>query len=373
MDKRKMPVVITLHGIRTDGPWQKQIAPQIARYGMIPVLLDYGFLSLGQFLNPRSRDKLVHRIRDEIHAVQNEYPDVQISVVAHSLGTYLIARLIKEEGLSFETVLFAGSIVPADFSWNLFLDSHRVNYVANYVAQRDVWPKVASCLSPGIGRAGSDGFRCTHFAFFQDTHTIYRHSDYFNPRTFQLLWIPKLVLPQRQMIENLTNLLAQALLLLQNHGGAAMLSARARLFYKRHRDETFSQFPGMHVASDDRARYRDEELNYLVMRASTRGATIRSPRVFEAAFTGVPTEWTADDKLSTTARPDSVAMVASPLFSHLDRANGVIGMIAFEVRAPGVCDRREMVDAIKPLLPQLSQSVAQASADMQPFFSRYWP
>jgi hypothetical protein len=153
----------------------------------------------------------------------------------------------------------------------------------------------------------------------------------------------------------------------------SLLSARTRLFYRQHGVTAFGQFPGMHLASNEHARYCDEELNYLITRASTQGAMIHSSRVFEAAFTGGATEWTADDDLSGTGRPDSLAMVASPLFSLLDRTHGVIGVIVFEVLAPSTSDHRRMVEAIKPLVPEFSKFVASACVEMQPFFLRYWP
>jgi hypothetical protein len=88
------PVVITLHGIRTRGAWQKEIAPRIARYGMIPVLLDYGYFNLFQFLNPWARDGRVKWLRDEVAQVVRDNPHAPVSIVAHSLGTYLVARLM---------------------------------------------------------------------------------------------------------------------------------------------------------------------------------------------------------------------------------------------------------------------------------------
>lgn len=367
-----MPVVITLHGIRTRGEWQKRIAPLIARYGMIPVLLDYGYVKLLRFLNPFSRDQLVKWLRDNVAAVRRDYPDVPISIVAHSLGSYLVARLISEKyGFIFETVLFSGSIVRADYDWVDVLETNRVNYVANYIAQRDIWPKLAS-LIPGMGRAGVDGFQANHVALFSHEHLRYRHSDYFNPHTFEQLWLPKLVVPQRQMVENLTSLLAQAVLLIDKSPESGALLARTRLFYRPHGEINFLQFPGMHFGSAEQARYNDGELNYAITQASTHGAMIHSPRAFAAAFTGVATEWTVGDERPRTGRTDALAMVVAPLFSPVDREDGVIGVIALEVLGTGTGNHSPKVNAIKPLVPELSKLVAMACVGMQPLFTRYW-
>ena len=43
-----MKRVISLHGIRTRGPWQKDIAPLLAENGFVPHPLDFGyFMALG--------------------------------------------------------------------------------------------------------------------------------------------------------------------------------------------------------------------------------------------------------------------------------------------------------------------------------------
>lgn len=41
--------VISLHGIRTRGVWQKDLAPVLARHGLIPYALDYGSFSIVKF------------------------------------------------------------------------------------------------------------------------------------------------------------------------------------------------------------------------------------------------------------------------------------------------------------------------------------
>jgi hypothetical protein len=374
MTNHAKPVVVTLHGIRTRGEWQKRIAPKIARYGMIPVLLDYGYLNLVQFLNPWTRDKLVKWLRDEISAVRRDYPESPISVVAHSLGTYLVARLLEEESsFTFETVLFSGSIVAREYDWKRLLSTNRVQYVANYIAEKDVWPKLAELVIKGAGRAGTEGFTSEHPALFQHAHAKYGHSDYFSPHTFEVLWLPKLVLPQRQMRQNLYSLLVQVTKVLKTEAAASSCLVRTRLFYRPKGEASFLQFPGMYVASGEHARYQDEELEYVLTPEATRGAIMNCPPAFQAIDTGKTTSWiSSDEEQFEAGRADVLAAVAAPLASPLGLNAGSIGMIAVEVLADGTHNHPLKAAAVKQLVPRLSELVTTASVEMQKFFPRDW-
>ncbi len=52
-------VVISLHGIRTRGKWQKELAPLLNQSGFTAVLSDYGYFNALELLLPWSREKRV--------------------------------------------------------------------------------------------------------------------------------------------------------------------------------------------------------------------------------------------------------------------------------------------------------------------------
>src|SRR5262245_47894011 len=52
-------VVISLHGIRTRGTWQKELAGELSRAGFIPEALDYGFFRAIKLLIPYCRSAQV--------------------------------------------------------------------------------------------------------------------------------------------------------------------------------------------------------------------------------------------------------------------------------------------------------------------------
>ncbi|MDB5743349.1 MAG: Triacylglycerol esterase/lipase EstA, alpha/beta hydrolase fold [Polaromonas sp.] len=366
------PVVITLHGIRTRGEWQKQIAPRIARYGMIPVLLDYGYFSIFKFLNPWSRNSRVLWLRDKVAEVVRDYPGAPISIVAHSMGTFLVARLIQDEkAFNFETVLFSGSIVEEGFNWVDPLNTNRVMYVANYRAKADIWPKMASWFVAGAGRAGIDGFTDKHLSLFQHTHPTYGHSDYFNPHVFEELWLPKLAVPQRQLIETLSSLLVNVKKLLDQASKGQDCLVRTRLFYKTREKSVFRQFPGMYIASGDLAKYTDNELDYFLTKDPQGINVSNSPPAFQAAFTRVPTEWSLSDHTHPqTDRRDLVAAAAAPILYNDSLAEDAIGMVALEIIAGHPDNNHSKAADLKPLLPEICKHVVSACVGVQKLFAR---
>jgi pimeloyl-ACP methyl ester carboxylesterase len=92
------------------------------------------------------------------------YPSARrrFSCVAHSNGTYLVAKALEEyPAVQFERIVFAGSVVRRAFPWHKFTD--RVTAVMNYVATADwvvaFFPKLFEQLRiQDLGSAGHDGF-----------------------------------------------------------------------------------------------------------------------------------------------------------------------------------------------------------------------
>jgi hypothetical protein len=65
----KPPLVICVHGIRTNAKWQKTAA-EILSANKIPVrLYDFGYYGLHKFLNPFSNDKAVEEFYHEYNSI----------------------------------------------------------------------------------------------------------------------------------------------------------------------------------------------------------------------------------------------------------------------------------------------------------------
>src|SRR5262245_49377239 len=86
--------VITLHGIRTHGKWQKDLDTQLAAGDMVPYPLDYRY-GLGAYLVPFWREETIRWLRDQYDRVIQAAGVKRPSIIAHSFGTYLTAEVLR--------------------------------------------------------------------------------------------------------------------------------------------------------------------------------------------------------------------------------------------------------------------------------------
>ncbi|HUD71719.1 MAG TPA: hypothetical protein VMQ62_07115, partial [Dongiaceae bacterium] len=89
-------VVMSLHGIRTRGIWQKDLAPTLALNDFIPYALDYGWFSTFEFASPKHRDRKVAWLLSEYERVKGQASSSRPSMIAHSFGTFLVAKLLEK-------------------------------------------------------------------------------------------------------------------------------------------------------------------------------------------------------------------------------------------------------------------------------------
>jgi pimeloyl-ACP methyl ester carboxylesterase len=186
------PVVISVHGIRTRGKWQKDLAPVLAEAGFIPQLMDYGNFFAIQLLIPYFRRKRIEWFFHEYSRIAEKHSGRPISIVAHSFGTYLVARSLDKyrDHIRYDRIIFCGSIVNRDFPWGDLSAGRRVNYVLNEFGHMDVWAWVCAFVVSDAGQAGRYGFTSTDSCLTQREHREHRHSDYFHPLNYNQTWVP---------------------------------------------------------------------------------------------------------------------------------------------------------------------------------------
>ena len=163
-------IVVTLHGIRTRGRWQKQITPYLARHGLVPYHLDYGFFGVLSFVMPWTRARRVQWLRNELRDLMDRTGARRVSVIAHSFGTWLALEVLEAENgnLRFDRVVLTGSIVRRDFPWaDTLLRQRRVQAVRNERATGDWVVRAAEWfarlagpigIAPRAGATGALGF-----------------------------------------------------------------------------------------------------------------------------------------------------------------------------------------------------------------------
>ena len=125
----KPKTVVTIHGIQTRGKWQKTITPYLAKHGLIPYHIDFGWYNALLFFLPWTRKNCVESVRKELEFLVETLGGhsgnkKRISVIAHSFGTHIAIEALKGNAgstLFYDRVVLTGSILPLDTSWRAMI------------------------------------------------------------------------------------------------------------------------------------------------------------------------------------------------------------------------------------------------------------
>ena len=92
-DPNRSAIVVSVHGIRTRGKWQKELVPFLNRAGYHSSPVDYGYFWALFLLFPSARRRKIDWFRDEYLTRTAGYP--RQFIIAHSFGTYIVAERSK--------------------------------------------------------------------------------------------------------------------------------------------------------------------------------------------------------------------------------------------------------------------------------------
>lgn len=173
-------ILVLIHGIHTDGAWQKQVQAQMSSVSNLQVH-DIGFdVVTGLQLACPFRSSPINKVVRDIRILKSEEPLAKIYVIAHSFGTYIISRILAEHpDISFEKIILCGSIIRRDYPWALYAKGLRKDSIINDIGTRDIWPIVATITTIGYGGSGRRGFQNANVT---DRYFNYEHSDFFDPK-----------------------------------------------------------------------------------------------------------------------------------------------------------------------------------------------
>lgn len=186
-------VLVLIHGINTAGEWQDRVADRfIEQHGIRAYPVGYGVVDVLRFLFPfLTRTPFVRTVDEKLRTVSDLHPNANICVVAHSFGTYIITRLLRERpDLKLDRLILCGSVVPMAFRWRKVLTQIGLHRIVNEVGTRDVWPVIAGTVTFGYGPSGTLGFK---YPGVRDRFHDYEHSDYFDDSHVRQFWEPFLL------------------------------------------------------------------------------------------------------------------------------------------------------------------------------------
>jgi hypothetical protein len=188
--RTKPHVVILVHGIRTRAIWQNELRKVLQEDGFIVQPTNYGYLDVVRFLIPWQpfAGAIVEEITRQIRHTLNINKGADCSIIAHSFGTFVIARMLRDHtDLEFKHIIFCGSVVPHKFRFEDYRGRFNLPLL-NDVGTRDFWPVMAEIVTFGYGSAGTYGFRRP--AVHDRWHNGFAHGDFLNPKFCMTYWAP---------------------------------------------------------------------------------------------------------------------------------------------------------------------------------------
>ena len=192
---KKTRIILLVHGIRTHAWWQGELRSLIEeKLDATVIPLKYGYFDVVRFWCPFGicRQGPIRRLHKDLREVINQFRDRDISIIAHSYGTYAISQILLEyEDIKLNSLVLCGSIIPASFPWARIKDQIKQTVmreaVLNECGTKDIWPVLATATTWGYGNSGTYGFGSPQVT--DRTHAM-PHSGYLNKEFASKFWLP---------------------------------------------------------------------------------------------------------------------------------------------------------------------------------------
>lgn len=208
--KNKEKLIIPIHGIRTDADWFNRFSFLATTSGWAVAPFRYGFESGKILWSEDGKKRVVGEFREWVNEIRKSFSG-SISVVAHSFGSYVFGRYMKEAGdisESFGGAVLTGSILNSDFDWCTVLQKKKVGMVLNFVAPNDGWVdlmpdngrlKDLLISDKLMGRAAVDGFKVRHPFLLSSSSELVDHNNMFREDVISRVWLPFLSMAESQV------------------------------------------------------------------------------------------------------------------------------------------------------------------------------
>lgn len=211
MSSELKTTVISLHGIRTRGQWQKDLQAALEDGGFHHRALDFGFFRAISLINPWARERKVRWFLEQYTQIRATTKG-PISIIAHSFGSYIVATAMRKyRQIEFDRIILCGSIVPVNYDWDSVIHKRgQAKDVLNQYGKQDIWVRLAEWAVATAGPSGYQGFgNVANGRVVQQAFLDYAHSEYFFDLNFRDNWVPFLqgkgVRPQYNLTSEGTN------------------------------------------------------------------------------------------------------------------------------------------------------------------------
>jgi pimeloyl-ACP methyl ester carboxylesterase len=186
----KPHVVVLIHGIRDFALWQVSIRETLKNAAFIVEHVNYGRFNLIEFLTPIPyfRKKAIDRVEHQLRIVRDKHKDADISLIAHSFGTYVAAHVMSSAfDWRFHRVILCGSVLWRHYPFEHIKDRF-TDPILNDVGSRDIWPAFAESITFGYGSIGTYGFFGPYV--YDRWHNGAYHGYFLTSEFCETFWVP---------------------------------------------------------------------------------------------------------------------------------------------------------------------------------------
>lgn len=190
--------LVTIHGIRTNAEWNAEVTLHASANGWTVAPFHYGYVEATVFWSRSKRREIVDKFRDFMADLQNVYDARNLSVIAHSFGTYVFMNYVLGFGgppmAHFDTAILCGAIVDEKLDFDRL--EGRVAHVVNERAPNDEWVEWAKKANLGLdetfGYAGTRGFSSQSSRLSEYKSDIFSHNNVIRRDVVTRRWLPML-------------------------------------------------------------------------------------------------------------------------------------------------------------------------------------
>lgn len=189
-------ILVTIHGLMSSGDWNQEIAPIASSEGWIVAPYFYKGNTPDLLVNSRKKKKCIDDFRKWIYELSERF-ETNISVIAHSFGTYILASYLdgfEDPPVEFDVIILTGSILTENYDWEKH-KGKKVGRVLNEIAPNDSWvakmKKGSLILQDSLfGISGTEGFSKNSTILEQTKNDIFNHNNVIERDVIQYKWIP---------------------------------------------------------------------------------------------------------------------------------------------------------------------------------------
>jgi hypothetical protein len=186
--------VLSVHGMNTYGPWQKNINATLQDACIRHIPVDYGF-QIVKVVWPFAQRLLDDVARRVVVAYEDHIRTaVRPGAIGHSFGTLAVGHALRRNpDLALHRVVLFGSILPRNYEWKTLMERGQVERVLNEACDRDPWPRRARYCIPGSGESGCEGFDPSRPEILERKYEWTEHSGLGTALHCANVWVPFLL------------------------------------------------------------------------------------------------------------------------------------------------------------------------------------